>query len=108
MATPVILDTDLAMGAPGSEVDDGFALAMALADPGIDLRLVSTVFGNTDVDRATELSRALVRRLGREVPLERGAAGPLRSGAGRTPAVEAMIERVLAAPVRSPWSRSVR
>lgn len=31
MTIPVILDTDLAMGAPGSDIDDGFALAMCLA-----------------------------------------------------------------------------
>ena len=36
MTISVILDTDLAMGAPGSDVDDGFALAMALADPALD------------------------------------------------------------------------
>ena len=31
----IILDTDLAMGAPGSDIDDGFALALAHADPDI-------------------------------------------------------------------------
>jgi purine nucleosidase len=45
----IILDTDLAMGAPGSDVDDGFALALAHADPGISLELITTVNGNTDV-----------------------------------------------------------
>ena len=47
--TPLLLDFDLAMGAPGSDIDDGFALALAVADPAIDLRLVTTVNGNTDV-----------------------------------------------------------
>ena len=43
--TTVALDLDLAMGAPGSDIDDGFALALAVADPAIDLRLVTTVHG---------------------------------------------------------------
>ena len=48
-AIPVALDLDLALGAPGSDIDDRFALALAVGAPGIDLRLVSTVNGNTDV-----------------------------------------------------------
>jgi len=74
----VILDTDLALGAPGSDVDDGLALALALADPGIDLELVTTVSGNTDVESATLLALDLLERLGRsDVPVVRGAAAPL-------------------------------
>ena len=103
----VLLDTDLAMGAPGSDIDDGFALALALADPAIALELVTTVGGNTDVDTATALSAQLLERLGRpDIPVVRGAGGPLR-GAGRrgagppSPRAHAAVEiaeRVLAAP----------
>ena len=64
VVTPVILDTDLAMGAPGSDIDDGFALALAVADPALDLRLVTTVNGNTDIDSATTLTADLLDRLG--------------------------------------------
>jgi purine nucleosidase len=76
--TRVVLDTDLAMGAPGSDIDDGFALALAVAEPTIDLELVTTTHGNTDVVTATRLSRELLALLGRDdVPVVRGAAGPL-------------------------------
>lgn len=75
--TRVILDTDLAMGAPGSDIDDGFALALAHLDPGIRLELVTTVGGNADVESATMLSLELLRRLGATVPVVRGAAAPL-------------------------------
>jgi purine nucleosidase len=76
--TRIVLDTDLAMGAPGSDIDDGFALALAVADPGLSLELVTTVGGNTDVDTATRLSTELLRVLGRsDVPVVRGASGPL-------------------------------
>ena len=75
----IVLDTDLAMGAPGSDIDDGFALAYALADPELAVELVTTVSGNTDVDTATRLSLDLLQRLGREdVPVVRGASHGLR------------------------------
>jgi purine nucleosidase len=82
--TRIILDTDLAMGQPGSEIDDGFALALALADPEIQVELVSTVNGNADVDTATRLTEELLGRLGRtDVPVARGAARPLKGGWSR-------------------------
>jgi purine nucleosidase len=90
----VLLDTDLAMGAPGSDIDDGFALALAVADPDVDLELVTTVGGNTDVATATRLSAELLERLGRpDIPVVRGAGGHPRAHA----AVE-IAERVLEAP----------
>ncbi|HYO32114.1 MAG TPA: nucleoside hydrolase [Nocardioidaceae bacterium] len=74
----ILLDTDLAMGAPGSDIDDGFALALALADPDLSVDLVTTVGGNTDVDTATRLSRELLERLGHaDVPVARGSAAPV-------------------------------
>ncbi len=98
----IVLDTDLAMGAPGSDIDDGFALALAHADPNLRLELITTVNGNTDVDSATALSLELVHRLDvRGVPVVKGAAAPLtrpdlrrsappelirRYGVGRSPA----------------------
>jgi purine nucleosidase len=76
--TRIILDTDLSMGEPGSEIDDGFALALAVAGHGIQLELVSAVSGNTDVETATLLCLDLVERLGRrDIPVVRGAAAPL-------------------------------
>ena len=76
--TRVVLDTDLAMGAPGSDIDDGFALALVVAEPRLALEVVTTVGGNTDVDAATRLSRELLQLLGSDrVPVVRGASGPL-------------------------------
>lgn len=74
---PIILDTDLAMGVPGEDIDDGFALSLACVDPLLDLRLVTTVDGNTDVDNATILSEQLLNRIGRQVPVVRGADRPM-------------------------------
>lgn len=86
----IILDTDLSMGDPGSEIDDGFALALAHADPDIRLELITTVNGNTDVTTATRLTRNLAERLGIDVPVVAGAAAPLlRPDRARTPSHEA-------------------
>jgi purine nucleosidase len=107
----ILLDTDLAMGAPGSDIDDGFALALAVADPALRVDLVTTVGGNTDVDTATRLSLELLQRLGHsEVPVVRGSAGPpLRrrtdddgparvSGSLPGHAATALVERIMAEP----------
>src|SRR3954452_5582264 len=74
----IVLDTDLSMGELGSEIDDGFALALAAADPELTVELVTTVNGNTDVETATLLSLHLVERLGMTgTRVVRGAAAPL-------------------------------
>lgn len=93
--TRIILDTDLSMGA-GADVDDGFALALAHADPDIQLDLVTTVNGNTDVESATILTGILLDRLGvQNTPLVRGSTTPIiHTDQKRTPAphVQAMNE----------------
>ena len=73
----IVLDTDIAMGIHGEDIDDGFALAFAVLDPLLDLRLVSTVDGNIDVDTASQQARFLLERLGVQVPVVRGADRPL-------------------------------
>lgn len=114
--TRIILDTDLGMGQPGSDIDDGFALALALAEPDVSVELVTTVNGNTHVDNATRLTCELLERLGRTIDVVRGASRPLvRSGpaspmdaerfdaptSGRgepVPAAVALVERVMREP----------
>lgn len=88
----VILDTDLSMGEPGSEIDDGFALALAHAAPEIALEMITTVNGNTDVETATVLTLELVDRLGiRDVPVVRGAATALiRPQQRKTPSADVL------------------
>ena len=107
--TPVLLDFDLAMGAPGSDIDDGFALALAVADPGIDLRLVTTVSGNTDAATATALTFELLDRLGAPpVPVHQGATRALLHPAsrfGRLPDGMAVRTPEPGHGVPSPWSR---
>jgi purine nucleosidase len=102
----VVLDTDLGMGNPGSDIDDGFALALALADPDITVELVTTVGGNADVDTCTRLTHELLVRLDRpDIPVVGGAPLALRGGRhrrdgqARAPyAAPAIVEAIAAAP----------
>jgi inosine-uridine nucleoside N-ribohydrolase len=63
---PIILDTDI-----GTDVDDAFALALALASPEIDLQGVTTV-GSRAEDRAWMVCRLLTAVGRREVPVAWG------------------------------------
>ena len=68
---PLVIDTD-----PG--VDDAFALALAAASPEVDLRAVTTTFGNVDLERTTENAPRVLGLVGRaDVPIGRGAERPL-------------------------------
>lgn len=70
MMIPIILDTD-----PG--IDDAAALALALKNKKIDVRLITTVVGNVNIDKTTDNALRLVEFFGVDVPVARGAAMPL-------------------------------
>ncbi|UKZ91432.1 uncharacterized protein TrAFT101_006410 [Trichoderma asperellum] len=92
--TRIILDTDLSMGY-GADVDDGFALALAHADPAIQMDLITTVNGNTDIESATILTGVLLNRFGiQDTPLVRDTARPPTPGY----APVAIVEQILANP----------
>jgi pyrimidine-specific ribonucleoside hydrolase len=71
VTTPVVIDTD-----PG--VDDAVAIMLALASPEIDLRAVTTVFGNVELTATTRNAGRILALCGRaDVPIAVGAARPL-------------------------------
>lgn len=71
MPTPIILDCD-----PGH--DDAVAILLAVASDDIDLRAVTTCFGNCSIDDATRNALQILTLAGvTDVPVGRGAAGPL-------------------------------
>lgn len=68
---PVVMDVD-------TGVDDACALLLAALHPGIDLRAVTCVGGNTDVEQVSRNTLAVLEVAGRdEVPVGRGAQRPL-------------------------------
>jgi len=73
----VIIDCDPGNGIAGANVDDGLALALALACPEISLELITTVSGNTESDTGYAVAYDLLARTGRSVELARGASRAL-------------------------------
>lgn len=71
MVKPVILDMD-----PG--VDDAAAIAVALNNPALDVRLITTVAGNVSVDKTTNNALKLVDFFGKNTPVAAGAKAPLK------------------------------
>jgi pyrimidine-specific ribonucleoside hydrolase len=68
---PVIIDCD-------TGVDDALALLFAVRHPGIDLRAVTCVAGNTDVDGVVRNTLTVLEQAGAgDIPVARGAARPL-------------------------------
>lgn len=67
---PVIIDTDI-----GDDIDDAFALALAVRNPRLDVIGVTTAFGDTTTRVA--LARRLLRAMARpDIPVAQGTATP--------------------------------
>ena len=60
----VWIDTDPAIGVPGSDVDDGLALVQAFHSPELEVLGVSAVFGNTTLDKAFPIAQEVCRLFG--------------------------------------------
>jgi pyrimidine-specific ribonucleoside hydrolase len=68
---PLVIDTD-----PG--IDDALAILLALASPEVDLRLVTTVHGNVELEQTTENALRVLHLAGRsDVPVAAGARSSL-------------------------------
>jgi inosine-uridine nucleoside N-ribohydrolase len=74
----VYVDTDVSLGTPGAEIDDGAALIFLLRRDDVDIVAAGSVFGNASVeDTATNLHRVLTWMGGDKIPIGLGAAKPL-------------------------------
>lgn len=74
----LIIDCDPGNGIPGANVDDGLALALALAaKPQLELELISIVAGNTPREIGFAVANHLLQQTGYTVPIAAGAARAL-------------------------------
>ncbi|RPE42334.1 pyrimidine-specific ribonucleoside hydrolase [Streptomyces sp. Ag109_O5-1] len=96
---PVIIDCD-------TGVDDALALLFAVRHPGLDLRAVTCVAGNTDVDGVVRNTLTVLEQAGAgDVPVARGAERPLIEAARSARHVhgaDGMGDLGLPAPARRP------
>lgn len=98
--TPVIIDTDPGLGQPGSDIDDGLAIALALRSPELDVVGLTVVNGNVDAATGVDVARRLVERLGRpDIPVLAGATRPLQRTMDD---VRALFEAAMTEPGRAP------
>lgn len=89
--TAVWIDTDAACGSgPLNDVDDCWALAMALASNRLAVRGVSTVFGNADLTTTDRTTRRIVRLFGGSVPPQVFVGAGQANGGLSSPAVAAL------------------
>jgi purine nucleosidase len=73
----IILDVDTATGIPCRDVDDGLAIALALASPEIELLGITTCAGNCRTHESTENSLRILELAGREdIPVAEGRELP--------------------------------
>lgn len=73
----IIIDCDPGNGVAGANVDDGLALALAIAASEISLELITTVAGNTPSQVGYAVAQTLLARLGLSLPVVRGASQAL-------------------------------
>lgn len=95
--TDVWLDMDLANGV--GDVDDGVMFIQALHSPELDIRGVSVVFGNSDLDKAEHVAKQIIARFGPPgMVAHRGAAAATDLGT-ETDAVRAMAKALRERPM---------
>ncbi|MFD5540192.1 nucleoside hydrolase [Streptomyces sp. NPDC127079] len=96
---PVVIDCD-------TGVDDALALLFAVRHPGLELRAVTCVAGNTDVDGVVRNTLTVLERAGAgDVPVARGAERPLVEAvrsARHVHGADGMGDLGLPAPTRRP------
>ena len=98
----VWIDSDPACGhAKTDDVDDCWALLLALRSNELDIRGISTLFGNGSGEKSYRTAIELIQRFGNEgvtPAIHRGAGGPLD--------LRDKKQMWLAAPWRKPWQMS--
>jgi inosine-uridine nucleoside N-ribohydrolase len=71
-AATVWIDTDVAIGSPFRDVDDGYALVLAFHSPEIHIAGISATYGNAPVGHTKRVAAELVRRFGASAKLGSG------------------------------------
>jgi inosine-uridine nucleoside N-ribohydrolase len=93
-ASTVWIDTDVSIGSPFREVDDGYALVLAFHSPELRIAGISTSYGNASLGHTTRAAQELGRQFGGQAHLRaadifRGATSP-RDAGRRSEASEAL------------------
>lgn len=77
----LIIDCDPGNGIAGANVDDGLALALAIASHHFSLVLITIVAGNTPANVGYRVAQNMVKRLGLNIPVRKGEEKALQEPA---------------------------
>lgn len=98
-AATVWIDTDVSIGSPIREVDDAFALVLALHSPEIRIAGLGTSYGNAPLSQTTRAALDLVQRFGASGGVTRAGlfagAGSARDLGRRSSASDALAATLL-------------
>jgi inosine-uridine nucleoside N-ribohydrolase len=95
---PLIYDCDITMGQPFRDVSDGLAMLYLLGEPRIDLRAITTTYGNGPQWMTTRTTRRLLNRLNlAHIPVVPGANSPVEDP-WENQAAQHMVDMVRAQP----------
>ncbi|NVM56226.1 MAG: nucleoside hydrolase [Candidatus Helarchaeota archaeon] len=95
---PVLIDTDPAITIRGGDVDDAFAIFLALNSDEIEVDGITTIFGNTNVDNTYRIAKEILDVAKRtDIPLYKGAYNATWLGV-RNPAVQFLIDHIMEHP----------
>jgi inosine-uridine nucleoside N-ribohydrolase len=72
-ATTVWIDTDVAIGSPFRDVDDAFALLLAVRSPDLEIAGISTTYGNASLRVTTAAAHELLSKLEPRLKIYAGA-----------------------------------
>lgn len=84
----VIIDTDCTIDVKGCDLDDAFAILYMIANPNIDVRLVTTTFGNDNEDVTYKATKKMFDDLSIDIPLVKGGLYTNDGGVAIKKAVE--------------------
>lgn len=89
-ATTVWLDTDASIGSPFREVDDAFAILLALRCSNLRIAGISTIYGNAPLRTTTAVTRDLIGRFGGRIDRVHPGARSRKDLGVETAATEAL------------------
>ncbi|WP_099320638.1 nucleoside hydrolase [Anaerococcus sp. Marseille-P3625] len=68
----VIIDTDCTIDVKGCDLDDAFAILYMIANPNIEVKLVTTTYGNNNEDVTYKATKKMFDDLSIDIPLVKG------------------------------------
>jgi len=98
----LIIDCDPGNGIAGANVDDGLAIALAMAAPSLSLEMITTVAGNTPSAVGYSVAQDLMQRTGQTIPVVKGADAALCEPAA--PWREVLDKRVYTSQLGHLWN----